>query len=269
VLTAARLVDRTRTLAKHQGITNPQKRETQMSYPKQELCVPKMALEAMMDLIAPPAVLSTESLKSFLALRDQFVSSLKPRDFVELRFVMEMVDAAWHIKRYTFHKALGIERCYRKSQEFQARRQKLLEAREASLAKETAETMTQTPSDIAAVTRLEEKLSDTIAEVDHAVTWTAEELGHNAALERSMLFQESLEKLNASATVRFYKAMDSLEHYRHVFRPRVREKAEKIVEATEYEDFQEFLDDPPSPAVAGRLDAGNASKKRNGPHAAR
>lgn len=236
---------------------------------KDDLGIRKMGLHAMMDLLAPAPVLSTESLKSFLALRDQFVSSLDPGDFVELRFVMEMVDAAWHIKRYTFHKSLGVERCYRKSQEFQARRQKLLEARKESHAQQAAETMTQTPDDIAAVARLEEKLSDTIAEVDHAVTWTAEELGHNAALERSMLFQESLEKLNASATVRFYKAMDALEHYRHVFAPRAREKAEKIVEVTEYEDFQEFLDDPPTPSVAGRLDTGNASKKRNGSHAAR
>jgi hypothetical protein len=259
-----------RILMNHQSGHEPERKRTiQMSTPKQETLVPRMGLDVMMDLLAPPPVLSTESLDSYLALRDQFVSSFKPRNFFELRLAMEVVDAAWHIKRYTFHKTLGIERWYRKNQEFQERRRKLQEACKDGFVQQQAETMTQTPSDIAAIARLEEKHSEVIEEVDHAVTWTAEEIGHNDALERSMPFQESLEKLIASATVRFYKATEAFEHYREIFGSQVRKQAETILETADYEDFQEFLDDAPAPSIAARPEISNASKKHNRSHAAR
>jgi hypothetical protein len=159
------------------------------------------------------------------------------------------------------HKSLAVDRWSQKRLEFQAKRLELQQSRQDSQIESEAEATIQQPSDIGGLVRLEDKFVSTIPEVDHAVTWTAQEIAHNAALERSMAFQESLDKMIANATVRFYKAYEAFEHYRQVFRRQLRGQAEAIIQAADYEpqgspdkpeEFQEYLDKVPSPSIAAR-----------------
>jgi hypothetical protein len=230
---------------------------------------PKFEVVAFLPIFGPPPIFRSENIAHYEGMRDQFVGCFAPKDFFELNLVMEIVNDAWQIKRGTWHKALAVERWSQKSLESQAKRLELQQSRQDSQIESEAEATIQQPSDIGGLVRLEDKFVSTIPEVDHAVTWTAQEIGHNAALERSMAFQESLDKMIANATVRFYKAYEAFEHYRQVFRPRLRGQAEAIIKAADYESegsydepqgFQEFLDEVPSPSIAAR-ENNNARQK--------
>jgi hypothetical protein len=231
---------------------------------------PKFEVVAFLPFFGPPPIFRSENMAHYEGMRDQLIGCFAPKDFFELKLVMEMVDDAWQIKRGNWHKALAVERWSQKSLEFQTKRRDLQQSRQDSQVEREAEATIQQPSDIGAVVRLEDKFSNTIAEVDHAVTWTAQEIVHNTALERSMPFQDGLDKMIANATVRFYKAYDAFEHYRQVFGPQLRGQAEAIIKVANYESqgsydesqrFQEYLDVPPSPASAAQAENNNASQK--------
>ena len=221
---------------------------------------PEFEIAAMLPIFGPPPILRSENIGHYEAMRDQLIGCYEPRDFFELKLVMEMVNDAWQMKRCTWHKALAVERWAPKSLEFQAKRNDLQQSRRDGQIEREADATIQRPSDIGAVVRLQEKFSETVSEVDHAVTWTPEEIAHNAALERSMPFQEGLDKMIANATVRFYKAYEALEHYRHIFRPQLRQQAAAIVEAAGY-DFQEFIDVVPSASIADQAENHSAGQK--------
>ncbi|MGB8738913.1 MAG: hypothetical protein WCD52_01290, partial [Xanthobacteraceae bacterium] len=76
----------------------------------------------MVLFLGPPPVLRTEDPKHYDAMFAQFMDCFEPEDYFELLQVREMVNAGWHIKRYTRHKTLTVERCYKQSLEFLAQR---------------------------------------------------------------------------------------------------------------------------------------------------
>jgi hypothetical protein len=228
---------------------------------KNEPQKPKFEIAALLPIFGPPPVFRSESIAHYEGMRDQFIGCFAPKDFFELNLVTEMVNDAWQIKRGTWHKALAVERWSQRSLEFQTKRLELHQSRQDTQIEREAEAAIQQPSDIGGLVRLENKFVSTIPEVDHAVTWTAQEIAHNAALERSMAFQDGLDKTIANATVRLYKAYEAFEHYRQVFRPQLRGQAEAIIKAADYEsqgpndesqEFQEYLDKVPSPSIAAR-----------------
>ncbi|MGB6935521.1 MAG: hypothetical protein WBE14_02200 [Xanthobacteraceae bacterium] len=226
----------------------------------------KFEVAAFLPIFGPPPIYRSENIAHYEGMRDQLIGCFAPKDFFELNLVMEMVNDAWQIKRGNWHKALAVERWSQKSLEFQTKRLELQQSRQETQVEREAEATIQQPSDIGGLIRLENKFVSTISEVDHAVTWTAQEITHNAALEQSMAFQDGLDKMIANATVRLYKAFDALEHYRHVFPPRLRGQAEAIIESSHYDsqgshEFHEFLGDPPSPSIAAQAENNNARQK--------
>jgi hypothetical protein len=72
---------------------------------------------------------------------------------------------------------------------------------------------------------------DSAAELDEILLRTPSELQHNRALEKSMLFQEQLDKLIASATKRFNETLELFEHYREGLGQRLRRVAEEALKA--------------------------------------
>lgn len=195
----------------------------------------KFDLKQSLALLGEPPVLKTEQPKHYDAMFHQFLHCFEPEDFFELLQVREMVNAGWEIKSYTRHKTVAVERWHRQSLEFQAQRRRLQAARREELERDQAEAMSRTPQDIGLAMRLEEKALDVVKDVDEPLTRTPTELEHNRALEKGMATQESFEKLIASATLRFHKALELFEHYRLVLAPQVRERAKKIIEDAEYQ----------------------------------
>ena len=127
------------------------------------------------------------------------MACLAPADVLEWHLVSRLIDEAWFIKRYARHQTVAVERRYQQSLEFQAQRVKTQNARKETLANSLAERMTRRPPEVADLLHLEEKVLETPAEFDEILQRTPTELQHNRALEKSIIFQEQLDKLVASA----------------------------------------------------------------------
>jgi hypothetical protein len=185
-------------------------------------------------LLGPPPVLRTEHAEHYEAMFDQLLDCFEPEDFFELMLLRKIADAGWHIKRYTRHQTIAVERWYRQSLEFQAQRLRSENAKREALVKTQAEGLAQSPQDIAALTQLEEKALSVADDIMEILSRTPNELEHNRALEKSMETQEKLQRLIISETARFHKALETFEHYRMVFAPDLRKKAMHIVEHADY-----------------------------------
>jgi hypothetical protein len=101
--------------------------------------------------------------------------------------------------------------------------------KKGDFANSLAERMTQRPPEVADLLHLEGKVLESPTELDEILQRTPTELQHNRALEKSMLFQEQLDKLIASATKRFNDALELFEHYREGLGQRLRRVAEDIL----------------------------------------
>jgi hypothetical protein len=195
------------------------------------------------ELLSPPPVLRSEDRELYERIRDQFMACFAPEDVLEWHLVNRLVEEAWFIKRYNRHQTLAIERRHHQSLEFQVQRLKVQNARKEALAKRTAGQMTQKPAEVADLLHLEENVLDTASEIDEIFERTPTELQYNRALEKSMLFQEQLDKLIASATKRFNEALELLEHYREGLGARLRQVAEEVLK----DDFPEKADNGSAP----------------------
>jgi len=190
-----------------------------------------LGLADLETLASPPPVLRSEDRELYEKIRDRFMACFAPKDVLEWHLVNRLIEEAWFIKRYTRHQTVAVERWYQQSLEFQAQRVKAQSARKETLANSLAERMTQRPPEVADLLHLEEKVLESPAELDEILQRTPTELQHNRALEKSMLFQEQLDKLIASATKRFNDTLELFEHYREGLGQRLRWVAEDILKA--------------------------------------
>jgi hypothetical protein len=174
---------------------------------------------------------SCEDRELYERIRARFMACLAPADVLEWHLVSRLIDEAWFIKRYARHQTVAVERRYQQSLEFQAQRVKAQNARKETLANGLAERMTRRPPEVADLLHLEEKVLETPAEFDEILQRTPTELQHNRALEKSILFQEQLDKLVASATKRFNDTLELFEHYREGLGQRLRRVAEEVLKA--------------------------------------
>ncbi|MGA8320379.1 MAG: hypothetical protein WBE48_15710 [Xanthobacteraceae bacterium] len=214
--------------------------------------VTEVDLDGMMLLQGPPPLLRTEDPQHYDAMFVQFIDCLEPEDFFELLQVREMVNAGWHIKRYTRHKTLTVERCYKQSLEFLAQRTRSQNAKREALIKDQTEAAAQIPQDIAGAVRLEEKSLDVVRDVDEILARAPSELDHTRALEKSLGTEEQYEKLIAAETAKFHKAYELFSHYRQVLAPELRKRAQQIVEDAEYSVVDEEVPQIEAPASASK-----------------
>jgi hypothetical protein len=101
------------------------------------------------QLSGPPPVLRTEDAELYDQIRAYFLDCFTPEDIVQWYLVDRLVDSAWLVKRYSRHQTVAVERWYRQSLEFQARRMKLQNARKEDRTSFLADRMRQTPADVA------------------------------------------------------------------------------------------------------------------------
>jgi hypothetical protein len=170
----------------------------------------KLKLQQMRTLFGAAPVLASERHLHYLRLFDHYAKYVKPKNILELTLVMHLVDAVWLIIRYTRHHTLGIERWYQQSLAYQAERAKSQQQQKQGNADYLAG---HQPADIAELARLEDADEEALAAV-HEVKRRVAEIDHNRALEQGLAFQQALDALINSATARFTKALQLLEHSR-------------------------------------------------------
>jgi len=180
------------------------------------------------ELFGPAPILTSEEPKRFDKFYMQLATAIQPRDFTELLLIWHLTCDSWSLSRYTRHATVAIERRYQEHLLFEAQRAQFEEKRKLSRAGTTF--ANAVPRDIAELANLEEKFLFTPDEVDEILLRKVSERDHNLGLQRSIVFQDQLDKLINSATRRRDDALNQLETYRAGLGAQAKEAAEQILE---------------------------------------
>jgi len=183
---------------------------------------------ANLSLFGRTPVLKTEDHALYAKIHSDFMTCLSPEDIVLKSLVDRLVTDQWFIMRYGRHQTVAIERSFQQSLDFQAQRRNLRKAKQEVLAKIQAEKMAQSPPEIAQLVHLEKRVGDPVEEIDEILERTPTEIEHNRALERTILFQEQLDRLVSNATKRFNETLELIEYYRARSGKRLRQAAEDL-----------------------------------------
>jgi hypothetical protein len=221
----------------------------------------KTQLDEFTALLGSAPVLSTESEKHYNEVWDGLLSSFTPHDFMELFFIRQVQNETWKIQRYTRHQTLAIERRFRESAEFQAKRRKEQVERRQALAKELAEKTGRPITELSQMVRFADLIGSSVADVDELAERTPKEFDHNRALEAGILFQEQLDRLINAALARRNDALDQLELYRDGLGQRWRQISDEIIDAvaTEIKAGEKQIEPPslapehPKPSASGEV----------------
>ena len=186
-------------------------------------------------LFGPAPILSSEEPEQFEDFFVRLASDLKPQDFIEVLLIWHFTLASWNLNRYILHAAVAIERHHEEGV-----RQELLRTRlqhEQTKKNITAEIRSSRPTDIAALAELEETGDSVVDDTDEICLRKTTERGFNIAFERSMAFQEQLDRLINSATRRRDGTLTQLELYRAGLGKQAKEVADQILEG----EFNEVI----------------------------
>lgn len=182
-------------------------------------------LAGCMALLGPPPLLSTENEERFNAVFDRVVASLMPQDFIELNFIWQFVCASWNIARLTRHATLGIDRNY----------QQRLDVLALTLMVRKAYKMKQQPGQGLRVSVAEYKMLERASSTDEILALKPSEMDQNLALEKSMEFQECIDRLLVNQTKLRNDALHQLEFYRAGLGQMARQASAQIIEAEYHE----------------------------------
>jgi hypothetical protein len=189
---------------------------------------PQKCATANLSLSGRTPVLKTEDPALYAKLHANFMACLSPEDIVLESLIDRLVNDQWFIMRYGRHQTVAIERSFQQSLDFQEQRRNLRKAKKEALAKIQAERMAQSPPEVAQLVHLEKRVGDPIEEIDEILERTPTEIEHNRALERSILFQEQLDRLVNNATKRFNETLELIECYKARSGKRLRQAAEDL-----------------------------------------
>jgi hypothetical protein len=210
---------------------------------------PKPNLVELEELSGPAPVLRTEDREVYEKIRADFMARFVPQDVLAWQLVNRLIDDAWLIKRYGRHQTVAVERWYHQGLEFQVQRAKLQNARKVALTSRLAEKVTQSPPEVAHLVYLEDKVVELVSDCDEILQRTPTELQHNRALEKSIVFQEQLDKLVTSATKRFNETLELLENYQEGLGQRLRQAADELVDPNGVEQGNNPLPQIEAPSV--------------------
>jgi hypothetical protein len=173
-------------------------------------------------------VLKSEDPALFAKMYANFMACLSPEDIVLESLVDRLANDQWFIMRYGRHQTVAIERSFQQSLDFQEQRRNLRKAKQEAVAKMQAEKMAQSPPEVAQLVHLEKRVGDPVEEIDEILERIPTEIEHNRALERTILFQEQLDRLVSNATKRFNETLELIEYYRARSGKRLRQAAEDL-----------------------------------------
>jgi hypothetical protein len=186
-------------------------------------------------LFGPAPVLTSEEPERFEEFFTQLANALKPGDFMEVLLIWHFTLASWNLNRYTLHAAVAIERRHEEGVRQELQRARLQHAQKKQEIR--AEIRGCRPNDIAALAELEEIIDSTPDDMQEIQKRKKKERDHNLAFERSIAFQEQLDRLTNNATRRRDDTLAQLELYRAGLGIQAKEASNQILEG----EFQEII----------------------------
>jgi hypothetical protein len=218
---------------------------------KQLPCLSKDQVRETRVLFGPAPILPSEAPELFEIFFEQLTNRLQPRDIMEVLLIWHFAVDTWRVNQAIRHGTVAIERRYEEGV-----RQKLLRARPEHEAKrqETGDHIrSHTPGDIAAIAALQVEALSVAADTAEICKRKDAERDLNIAFERSMIFQEQLERLIASATRRRDDALLQLELYRNGLGAQAQEASSQLIEGEVHDTDPTMIE---APSLAPNDDAG-------------
>jgi hypothetical protein len=205
-------------------------KETNMPMTKAELL-------GNMAFFGPAPVLTTENVKDFEELFLQFAKCFKVQDLVMMDLTWHYTANSWFSRRFLLHSTTAIERWYGNNRKTEMLNAQLKKDQYERQLQAKAQQISRTPADVAEMAALEKKIANTVTDIDRIFARKETEIDHSRALQITAEFQESLDRLNNSATRRRDDAYNLLERYSKGLGRAVQEKFDKILDA-EFEEIE-------------------------------
>jgi hypothetical protein len=194
--------------------------------------VQELSLAASNVLFGPPPVLSSENATHYNQMWHQFTALFKPNDIAELMMIRNLVDANWEAQRYVRHRTLSVERRYRQSDEYRQKRAEEIKKRHDAEIERLAQKIGVPASEFLKKCQLDSELEAIKIDMDEIFERIPSEIEHARALESAIDYHLQIETLLNGAMRRRDSAIALLDLYCAGLGHRLREEAEKIIDAT-------------------------------------
>jgi hypothetical protein len=187
----------------------------------------------MIALLGEPPTLSTEDPEVFKRVFVELARCFKVRNFAMLHLVWEYTCGLWVGRRYDLHSTVAVERWFRRHTESRAEAARVNKANYEAQLKAKIERYSRTPADVAEMAALEEKIANSVKDLDEILARKPTELDHNEAIQRSAAVLEKFDFLGNSGSKRRNDAYVLLERYSADL-----QIADEVVDA-EFEEIKE------------------------------
>lgn len=176
-------------------------------------------LSKLKQLLGPPPVLASESLKDYNATLNGLMEAVKPDDFVLEILVAEHADWTWEIKRYKRHKTLVVER--KRLGQLRDQEDLIERIREGVAAKGEMNEAEKAQEDAVAAEH---------AAIRHMLAHP-DELDQFDALKSGNPYYDQLDRMQARAIAQRDNVLAQIELYRQGLAQRARQASDEIIEA--------------------------------------
>ena len=176
-------------------------------------------LSKLKQLLGPPPVLASESLKDYNATLNGLMEAVKPDDFVLEILVAEHADWTWEIKRYKRHKTLVVER--KRLGQLRDQEDLIERIREGVAAKGEMNEAEKAQEDAVAAEH---------AAIRHMLAHP-DELDQFDALKSGNPYYDQLDRMQARAIAERDNVLAQIELYRQGLAQRARQASDEIIEA--------------------------------------
>jgi hypothetical protein len=211
-------------------------------------------LRRFLHSMGPPPVLSTEDPNAFEDLFLNIARPLKNSDCLSLHLAWEIAVDTWSNARYARHETIAVRRWWDKFHESQLVAAKTMKLTYEESLRKKAERHSTYPADVAQAAELQEKIDNTVKDIDAIIARVPTEADFNQALRANVDFLHVLDQLRNGASRRRFGNCVLLDKH-GAYLDRTTQEADEVVDA-EFKEVQTLTENPqntetqdPPPAI--------------------
>jgi len=183
-------------------------------------------------------------------------ASVQPRNVLDVLNIWQSVCATWSANRFNRHATVAIERHAQQTRVINAERAKLRQLRRSNQESNEVRKLTQTPTDIAYVSRLDINFDDMVEDTDKILERGDLERDHNKSLLALLDSQEKLNRLIIGQTAIKNDAYRQIELCRFGLSELAGEEADSVIEG-ECKEIKHLPPQVDAPSIILTGDAGS------------
>src|ERR1700682_894472 len=206
-------------------------------------------LRRFLHSMGPPPVLSTEDPKAFEELFLNIARPLKNADRLSMSLAWEIAVDTWSNARYARHETVAVSRWWDKLHESQLVAAKTMKLTYEEGFRKKAAGRSTYPADAAQAAELQERIDNTVKDIDAIIARVPTEADFNQALRANADFLHVLDQLRSGANRRRFGNCVLLDKH-SAYLDRTTQEGDEVVDA-EFKEVQALTEDPPKTETQG------------------